>query len=125
MDSETIAQWVEGYKRAWASNKSKDIAALFSKDATYHTTPFAAPIQGNRAIVQFWTEHADSPGDYTFEYEVLGTGANCGIVRGHTSYVHEGNEYSNIWLIRLDETGVCTEFTEWAVRRPKAGAASR
>ena len=124
MDTAAVTEWVEGYKAAWASNKPKAIAALFSEDATYFTSPFAAPIQGNRAIVEFWTEHADSPGDYTFKYEVLGTGPDCGIVRGWTNYVHEGNEYSNIWLIRLNAAGQCTEFTEWIVRRPKARAAA-
>jgi hypothetical protein len=122
MDTQTVTDWVEGYKKAWASNKPSDISALFSADGEYYTSPFATPVQGNDAIVKFWTDHADSPGDYTFKYEVLGTGPDCGIVRCWVNYVREGNEYSNIWLIRLNDAGQCTEFTEWFVPRPKPKA---
>ena len=125
MDTGTVSQWVEEYKKAWASNTPGDIAALFSAEADYYTNPFAKPIHGAQAILKWWSNHADSPGDYTFKYKVLGTGPDCGIVRGWVNYVHEGNEYSNIWLIRLNDKGQCTEFTEWFVPRPKPSAAKK
>jgi uncharacterized protein (TIGR02246 family) len=118
-DIQSVTNWVEGYKKAWASNAPNDIAALFAPDGVYFTSPWADPIKGGDAILQFWESHADSPSDYTFRYEVLGTGTDCGIVRGWTNYVNEGREYSNIWLIRLNDAGKCTEFTEWHQQKPK------
>ena len=56
MDITTVSNWVEGYKKAWASNKPQDISILFTEDASYYTNPFAKPIRGNQAIVMFWTE---------------------------------------------------------------------
>jgi hypothetical protein len=119
MDEKIVANWVEGYQRVWASNDPAEIGALFSADAKYYTGPFAEPWQGRDGIVKTWIEHADAPGDYTFRYEVLGTGPDCGIVRGWTVYKNPAREYSNIWLIRFDADGKCTEFTEWFKEKPK------
>ncbi len=118
-DIATVTNWVESYKKAWASNAPKDIAALFARDAVYYTSPWADPISGRNAILEFWESHADEPGEYTFRYEVLGTGPDCGIVRGWTTYMNENRSYSNIWLIRLNDAGQCTEFTEWHTAKPK------
>lgn len=120
MDDKLVTAWVEGYKRAWQSNAAADIGALFAEDAKYFTGPFAEPWQGRDTIVQTWIDHGDAPEDYTFRYEVLGTGADCGIVRGWTVYKDPPREYSNIWLIRFDADGKCTEFTEWFKEKPKA-----
>jgi hypothetical protein len=38
-------------------------------------------------------------------------------VRGWTKYFEPEREYSNIWVIRFDDEGRCTEFTEWWMRR--------
>ncbi len=119
MDVKTVTDWVEGYKKAWASNAREDIAALFAEDSKYYTSPFADPWEGRDNIVQTWIDHGDSPGDYTFRYEVLGTSDNAGIVRGWTVYKNPAREYSNIWLIRFDKDGKATEFTEWFREKPK------
>lgn len=119
VDTAAVTNWVEAYKKAWASSDPKDIAPLFSAGAAYYTSPFADPIKGNDAIVNWWDEHRDAPSDYTFQYEVLGTGADCGVVRGWTIYNNPKHVYSNIWLIRLNDAGRCTEFTEWHMAQPK------
>ena len=53
-----------------------------------------------------------------FRYKILAVNDDLGVVRGWTIYKDDPpREYSNIWLIRLDDAGRCTEFTEWWVER--------
>jgi uncharacterized protein (TIGR02246 family) len=113
----TVEAWVEGYLRAWKSNDPQEIAQLFTEDAAYFTGPFAEPWQGRQAIVQNWLARKDEPGSWSFRYEVLATGEDLGVVRGWTRYLKPEREFSNIWMVRLDETGRAEEFTEWWVDR--------
>ena len=40
------------------------------------------------------------------------------VVQGVTDYPAEVRRYSNLWLIRFDSRGQCTEFTEWFMAQP-------
>jgi hypothetical protein len=40
------------------------------------------------------------------------------VVQGETVYRSPPHTYSNLWVIRLDAEGRCTEFTEWWMRHP-------
>ncbi|MGH2536200.1 MAG: YybH family protein [Candidatus Promineifilaceae bacterium] len=114
MDASQITDWVEGYRRAWASNDPADIGRLFSDQAEYYTAPFRQPWRGRDAIVAGWIERQDAPGTYTFAYDVLGLFDDVGVVRGRTEYPGQKPPvYHNLWLIRLDKSGRCTSFTEW------------
>ena len=109
-----IETWLNGYLRAWRSNNPDDIGSLFSEDALYFTAPFRKPWSGREGIIEGWLDRKDEPGTWTFEYDVLAVENDAGIVRGLTHYKDQSpREYSNIWLIRMNELGECTEFTEW------------
>ena len=112
-----FADWVEGYKLAWNNNNPKDIGKLFAADARYYTGPFDEPWEGREGIVTGWLGRKDKPGSYTFEYEILAAQDEVGVVRGLTHYKDHGRTYSNIWLIKLNSGGECTEFTEWWMRK--------
>jgi len=110
----TAADWIEGYKRAWASNSPHDIRALFTDDAVYLTSPTSEPRVGVDAIIAGWIEDADQPGDYTFEYEVLSDDGALAFVQGVTEYVAPRSQvYVNLWVIRFAADGRATAYTEW------------
>lgn len=113
MRHEHLEAWIDGYIRAWSTNDPDDIGALFSDDARYYTSPFAEPWQGRAGIVEGWLDRKDEPGTFTFRYQILAVDAPLGILQGWTTYVDPPREYSNIWVVRLDDAGRCTEFTEW------------
>ena len=117
MDQTMVKAWVEGYLQAWNSNDVEDIGRLFSEDAAYYTSPFQEPWRGREAIIQGWLGRKDEPGTFRFRYQVLATGDDLGVVRGWTQYLNPEREYSNIWVIRFDEQGRSTEFTEWWMKR--------
>lgn len=121
MERGDVERWVEGYLRAWSSNEPQGIGALFTDDARYYTAPFREPWAGRRAIVDGWIDRKDEPGEYEFRYEVLGVDGDLAFVRGWTSYPREGEDYSNLWVIRLAGDGLCSEFIEWWMEHQGSG----
>ncbi|MPV38529.1 nuclear transport factor 2 family protein [Georgenia subflava] len=119
MLEEQLATWVEGYVRAWNSNDRDEIGMLFSENATYRTEPYAEPATGRQAIVERWLELRDEPGQTTFRWEPLVASGGLAIIQGTTVYHFDPPKtYSNLWVIRLDAEGRCTEFTEWWMEQP-------
>jgi ketosteroid isomerase-like protein len=108
-----LADWMAGYERAWASNDPDAIRALFTPDALYFTAPFREPWRGPQEIVDGWLERKDEPGGWTFEWQALVETPEVAIVTGTTTYSGAEGTYSNLWVIRLNEDGRCSEFTEW------------
>jgi hypothetical protein len=120
MDDAQVAAWVEGYVRAWNSNDPADIGALFAVDAAYYTEPYATPHRGRQAIVEDWLARRDEPGETSFRWWPLASSGQVAVVQGETTYRTPPRTYSNLWVIRLDDGGRCSEFTEWWMEQPAA-----
>jgi uncharacterized protein (TIGR02246 family) len=114
-----VRAWVDRYVQAWNSNDPADIGALFSDDAAYYTEPYRQPWRGRDEIVRRWLERKDEPGDTTFRWRPLTVGPEVAVVQGETVYRDPPHTFSNLWVIRLDADGRCTEFTEWWMEHPK------
>ncbi len=108
-----IRAWVEAYVVAWNSNARGQIAALFAAGAEYWIAPYGEPWRGPEEIVAGWLQNRDEPGDTGFEWSVVGHDGDLWVVEATTVYRSLGKTYSNLWLVRLDEYGRCTEFREW------------
>lgn len=108
-----LTAWLDGYVRAWTSNDPAEIGALFAEDAVYFTSPFGVPDRGREEIVAKWREEPDEPGSWTFHHEILAVAGDLGFVRGRTTYADPPAAYANLFVVRLDAVGRCTEFTEW------------
>jgi uncharacterized protein (TIGR02246 family) len=113
-----VQAWVDGYVRAWNSNDPATIGGLFTSNAAYYTEPYSAPWRGRDEIVQRWLEHKDEPGETEFDWHPLTASAEVAVVQGKTIYHNPPRTYSNLWVIRLDAEGRCTEFTEWWMQHP-------
>lgn len=111
--------WVRSYVRAWNSNDPGDIAELFATDAGYFTEPHSKPWVGRDEIVERWLDRKDEPGDTVFDFEVLVAHPEIGIVKGRTHYRSTGQVYANLWEVRLDDEGRCSEFVEWWMEEKK------
>ena len=117
IDPERLAAWMEAYVTAWGSNDSGHVTALFAEDAAYRTEPHATPWRGRDTIVRRWLDRRDEPGETTFRWELVALDGDLAVVQGETTY--PDRVYDNLWLVRLDEHGACTEFTEWWMQRPE------
>lgn len=105
--------WIQNYIRAWESNDPDDIGALFGEHARYYTAPYRQPWTGREQIIHGWLGRRDEPGTWSFDHEVLVEQSGLGVMSGVTHYPEQGRRYSNLWLIRLDEQGLCEEFIEY------------
>jgi hypothetical protein len=71
------------------------------------------------AYVRAW--NSNDPAEIAFRWHPLAVTPWGAIVQGETTYRDPPRTYSNLWVIRLDGEGRCTEFTEWWMRHPDAG----
>ena len=113
-----VRTWVDGYVRAWGSNDPVAIGALFSDGAAYYTEPHSLPWRGREEIVRRWLDRKDEPGEAEFRWHLVAVAPDVAFVQGETVYRTPPHTYSNLWVIRLDAEGRCTEFTEWWMRHP-------
>jgi uncharacterized protein (TIGR02246 family) len=113
---DAVTMWVDGYVRAWNSNDPAEIGALFTEDAKYWTAPFRQPHRGRDAIVAWWLENRDEPGETTFTWHPLVVTDEVAVITGTTTYPEQ--TYSNLWVIRLAGRE-CHEFTEWWMEHPR------
>ena len=104
---------MQGYVRAWGTNERDDIGSLFTDDAVYYTAPHREPWRTRDGIVEGWLDRKDEPGDWEFRYEILDVCGGRGYVRGWTHYTTDDPDYSNLWVVSLDDEGRCSEFIEW------------
>ena len=118
-----VDAWIDDYVRAWSSNDPADIRALFAQDAAYYTEPHSQPWRGRDEIVRQWLDRKDEPGQTEFRWHPLAVTPEVAIIQGETVYHTPPHTYSNLWVIRLDAEGRCTEFTEWWMGHPKADEA--
>lgn len=118
MDRSDVETWLGRYVRAWETNDPADIAQLFTGDARYFTAPHRDPWVGPDAIAGGWVDRKDEPGTWTFRSEVLGIDGDLAFVRGWTTYTNDP-DYTNLWVIRLDDQGKCSEFVEWWMETDK------
>jgi hypothetical protein len=119
---DSVSAWIGRYRAAWESNDPDDIAGLFTATAEYFTEPFATPWRGRDEIVAGWLAHRDEPGETTFEWHPVAITDYVAIIQGTT--VYPDKKFSNMWVIRLDDTGDCQEFTEWWMQQPTPAPAS-
>jgi len=87
-------------------------AELYAEDGTYQVTPFAQPMRGRTAILEYWTQVAATQRHIQFEYEVLAVTSEMGIARWRALFVivPEGLEtkLDGVFVIALDAAGRCS-----------------
>jgi uncharacterized protein (TIGR02246 family) len=114
-----VQRWVEAYERAWRTAGTGAVAELFSPDASYLAAPWRPPIEGLDAIARFWEDERDGPDEpFTMTSEVVAVEDPNAVVRVHVDYGPgangtSGSQWRDLWVIRFDADGRCTEFEEW------------
>jgi hypothetical protein len=124
LDRAQLNEWINAYERAWRTPGTEILAELFTEDASYSTAPYEEPHRGLESIGEMWEEERIGP-DEAFEMtsEVLAVEGDTGVARVTVDYrratdadgrVHrQQKEYLDLWVVRLDEDGLCSHFEEW------------
>ena len=124
MDRPQLSEWLAGYERAWRTPGTEVLAELFTDDATYSTAPYENPHRGLASIARMWeAERASSDEDFSMSIQIVAVEPDTGVVRVEVRYPTEADredrsnrqrlEYRNLWIVRLNDAGLCTDFEEW------------
>jgi hypothetical protein len=125
VDEATVSRWLHGYVAAWKSYDAAAIGELFSDAAVYRWHPWDGDDQaahGREEIVASWLEDQDAPGTWEAEYAVWAVDGDRAAAVGTSRYLatYDAAEavFHNVFLLRFDADGRCTEFTDVYMRRP-------
>lgn len=124
MDAAAVDRWLARYVAAWKSYDRNAIGELFSADAAYRYHPYDEPVVGRDAIVESWLEEdrLDEPGSFEGGYSAFAVDGDRAVAVGESTYFDENGAvdrvYDNVYLLRFDGEGRCSEFTEWFMKRP-------
>jgi ketosteroid isomerase-like protein len=118
MNRSDVERWTENYERAWRTAGTDGLADLFSPDASYLPSPWAAPVEGLATIARFWEDEREGPDEsFTMAPEILAVEGATAVVRVSVDY--DGGEtappqrWRDLWVIRFDGNGRCVAFEEW------------
>jgi hypothetical protein len=122
LERATVQRWLDAYVSAWKSYDPQMVGDLFSENATYAYNPFSEPVQGRAAIVASWLEEPDAAGTYDGHYEPIMLEGDRALTNGHSLYFEPDGttlkaEWNNIFVLRFDADGRCSEFREWYMQR--------
>jgi hypothetical protein len=115
MDHAQLTRWLGGYEGTWRTAGTDVLAELFTEDAVYSTAPYEKPHRGLEAIGRMWEAERLGP-DEEFEMssEIVAVEGDTGVARIEVRYHAPKNvEYRDLWIIRLNEAGLCFHFEEW------------
>lgn len=130
MNDAAFRLWLDRYGAAWEAQDAGAAAALFTPDGTYAWGPFSEPIRGREAIRAAW-DYATrgQQSDIRFGYEVLAVTGARGIARWWASMTVNATGHpvrmEGIFLVTLDDAGLCEVFREWWNEDPPATGASQ
>jgi uncharacterized protein (TIGR02246 family) len=124
VDRAQLTDWIGRYERAWRSPGTDALAELFTEDATYSTAPYESPHRGLAAIREMWEAERSGPDeDFEMSSEVVAVEADTAVARVVVHYLtakekegrhhRQRREYWDLWILRLDESGLCSHFEEW------------
>ncbi len=99
------------------------VGDLFSENAIYAYNPYSEPVHGRAAIVASWLEETDAPGTYDGHYEPIVIEGDRAVTNGRSLYFEPDGtslkaEWNNIFVLRFDTDGRCSEYCEWYMKRP-------
>jgi ketosteroid isomerase-like protein len=131
VDTPDVDRWLQAYVAAWRSYDRDQIEALFAEDVTYRYHPYDEPLRGRAAVVASWLGEdgaagasiRDQPGTYDAGYRAVAVDGPVAVATGSSRYRAEPGgpiekTYDNCFVIRFDQDGRCTDFTEWYMKRP-------
>lgn len=121
MDGAEFRRWLEGYERAWRTSGTGALGGLFTDDASYSTAPYENPHRGLEAIGRMWeAERISATEEFEMSTEILAVEGDTGVARIEVHYgAPKDKEYRDLWLVRLNEDGLCFHFEEWPFWPPE------
>jgi SnoaL-like domain len=124
MTHDDVQRWLDRYVEAWRTYDPATIGDLFSADATYRYQPYNPPVVGRDAIVEDWLSSPDKPDSWDAHYEPYALEGDRAVAVGESRYVKPDGSlrdlYYNLWTLRFDVDGRCSDFVEYFMALPES-----
>src|SRR5262245_49235018 len=105
--------WIDAYERAWRTAGTEPLGEIFGADARYRMSPYEEPVRGLDEIGSLWEREREGPDEeFEMRHEVVAVEDETAVVRVEVEY-GRGTSYRDLWIIRFDPDGRCSEFEEW------------
>jgi hypothetical protein len=110
-----LADWIEGYRRAWVERDPQAAAALFTEDASYRSSPFVEPNLGQEGVVAYWTGATSTQADVEVEMGEPLVDGDHAAVEWWTRMRADGDEITLVGclLLRFAPDGRCEDLREY------------
>jgi SnoaL-like domain len=111
-----LADWIEGYARAWRERDPDAAAALFTEGASYRSSPFAEPPNlGHDGVRAYWARVTASQEDVEVEMGEPLVDGSFVAVEWWTRMRSEGEQVTLVGclLLRMASDGRCEDLREY------------
>jgi ketosteroid isomerase-like protein len=112
-----VAGWLEAYGAAWETRNSADVAQLFTDDAVYQETPYAAPFRGREAISNYWDSVKADQDDIEFDFNTLAITGATGIAEWSARFRSISNdvpvELNGVFVLEFSDANRVRSLREW------------
>lgn len=117
VEASAISGWLESYGRAWEARDSSAFVLLFSRDVSYHWTPFEAAKEGRNGLSEAFETATARQERIAFRATVLAAHDGRSLAHWQCSFVRPDSglpvRLDGIFLMEFNADGECTLFREW------------
>lgn len=115
VDHAALTEWIAAYERAWRTEGTEMLAALFTATASYRPAPFEPEVRGLQELAEFWEAEREGPDEaFSLSWEPVALEGDVAVARAEVRYGGpRPTRYRDLWIMRFDADGRCSEFEEW------------
>lgn len=121
MQENLFKDWFSKLGKAWEGKDSQAIPPLFADKFEYYETPFEKPYTTKEGLLKLWEEVPVSQKDIKFDFDIIAISNNIATAHWHTSFTRTKQDkkaiLDGIFLIRLNNKGLCTLFKQWWIAK--------
>lgn len=115
MSKESVADWAEAYRIAWEKADSEAAAALFAENGTYRNDIYQEPNRGRPGVFDYWSGVTSVQSDVTVRMGAPFVDGDRAVVEFWTKMKISGDPVTiaGALLLDFDESGLCTALREY------------
>lgn len=115
LNRQQVEDWAESYRVAWEGADSEAAAALFSEDSSYRSNIYEEPHQGRPGVAVYWTGVTSVQSNVEVRMGAPFVDGQRAIVEFWTTMAIEGDPVSlaGCLILEFDDSGLCQDLREY------------
>jgi ketosteroid isomerase-like protein len=117
-----VVAWAEAYRKAWEERDADAAAQLFTEDAEYRDQSFTEPRQGRAGVHEYWSTVTATQSDVSVRMGRPFVDGNRAVVEFWTNMKNDGQDVTlaGALLLEFAEDGSCRRLREYWFFSPSA-----